>query len=363
MEPGLLYPAMQKFYSALSNLDKFQKESNFFDNIACLDSFFSEYRNVTFVLQKSLAHTEYLELYNTYRDQYLADETSKWFVEKRNEVLKQQPFNLEKRILVTLFPSHAAVALKEQVFTVENDVGLSTIIDSLKAFLTHLNPVEVFFSVEYSFYEKGHDKDLFNDFIEGISNMKSFLAAMKDAIKQECKLCDQLEEKIERMTFNRISKDMLFVDDFVYYSQDDKFERASRVAIIIPDAPRMPISEFGQAWKRSDDNNNPFMDFVIMHIVIADMQKELLPTFMIIYEDDTWIFKTFGGSIKTTMYRTINELVKRMEPDGIKAIYYVGEFYGYADWKTVQNVNYHKRPKHATKESLCFFMLDKEIKV
>ncbi len=250
MSHGLLYPAMQKFYSALSNLDKFQKDSNFFDNIACLDSFFSEYRNVTFVLQKSLAHTEYLELYNTYRDQYFSNETSKWFIEKRNEVLKQQPFNLEKRILVTLYPSHAAVTLREQVFTVENDVGLSSIIDSLKAFLTHLNPVEVFFSVEYSFYEKGHDKDLYNDFIEGISNMKAFLAAMKDAIKQKCKLCDQLEEKIEGMKFGSIPKDMLFVEDFVYYSQDDVFERASRVATIIPDTTRVPISNLGNLFKR-----------------------------------------------------------------------------------------------------------------
>ena len=52
---SLLYPAMQKFYSALNSLDKFGKEKNFFENISSLDTFFSEYRNITFVLQKSLA--------------------------------------------------------------------------------------------------------------------------------------------------------------------------------------------------------------------------------------------------------------------------------------------------------------------
>lgn len=60
---GLLYPAYQKFYSALSNLERFNKESNFFDNISAIDSFFTEYRNITFVIQSSLAHTEHIGIY------------------------------------------------------------------------------------------------------------------------------------------------------------------------------------------------------------------------------------------------------------------------------------------------------------
>lgn len=41
--PGLLYPAYQKFYSAISCLERFRKEQDFFENISCLDTFFSEY--------------------------------------------------------------------------------------------------------------------------------------------------------------------------------------------------------------------------------------------------------------------------------------------------------------------------------
>ena len=36
---SLLYPAMQKFYSALSSLDRFCKEKNFFENISSLDTY------------------------------------------------------------------------------------------------------------------------------------------------------------------------------------------------------------------------------------------------------------------------------------------------------------------------------------
>lgn len=62
---GLLYPAYQKFYSAISCLNRFCKEQDFFQNIASLDTFFSEYRSITLVMQKSLAHTQHI---NTYKD-------------------------------------------------------------------------------------------------------------------------------------------------------------------------------------------------------------------------------------------------------------------------------------------------------
>lgn len=61
--PGLLYPAYQKFYSAISCLERFGKENDFFSNIANLDTFFSEYRSITLVMQKSLAHTSHIEFY------------------------------------------------------------------------------------------------------------------------------------------------------------------------------------------------------------------------------------------------------------------------------------------------------------
>lgn len=37
---SLLYPAYQKFYSSLKNLENFNKGNNFFENISCLDNFF-----------------------------------------------------------------------------------------------------------------------------------------------------------------------------------------------------------------------------------------------------------------------------------------------------------------------------------
>ena len=49
----ILAPALQKFYSALKSLDEFGRDGNFFDDVSNLDKFFSEFRNITFVIQKT----------------------------------------------------------------------------------------------------------------------------------------------------------------------------------------------------------------------------------------------------------------------------------------------------------------------
>ena len=46
--PGLLHPAYQKFYSAISCLERFNKEQDFFENISCLDTFFITMTGICF---------------------------------------------------------------------------------------------------------------------------------------------------------------------------------------------------------------------------------------------------------------------------------------------------------------------------
>ncbi|WP_165045563.1 hypothetical protein [Dysgonomonas sp. ZJ709] len=362
---GLLYPAMHKFYSALNSLEQFGKGKNFFDNISYLDNFFSEYRNVTFVLQKSLAHTEYKEIYEEYRAKYLINETCKWFLEKRNEVLKQQPFDLEKVVIITIYSPLNSFALPEQIFTIENDIEYSSIIDSLRAFFRKINPLETFFSVEFSFYEKGkRDKELYESFISGINQMKAFLNAMKHAIKEDSILCDQLQEKINSLNFYRVPKNMLFIDDYVYYGQKNNFEKSSRVEFVLPPMQKIPVDSFLEKFG-DNDKKDIFSSFITMHIVIFSMQKRLMPTFMIVYDDNTFDLKSFDGSIKTTMYRKVNETAQHIKEDNVKAIFYVAEMLTYscdeAQYSELLKMSSRDRIQHKTSELLCFFMLDKEL--
>jgi len=133
---SLLYPAMQKLYSALSSLEKFSKENNFFENISSLDIFFSEFRNITFVLQKSLAHTDFIDDYNKLRDEYLSE--CRWFIEKRNETTKQQPFQLVKKIDISIYHPNQGYKICSYEFTIKDDVEMSTLLDELKQLLKNL---------------------------------------------------------------------------------------------------------------------------------------------------------------------------------------------------------------------------------
>ena len=134
----LLYPAFQKFYSALKCLELFRKDNSFFDNISSLDTFFSEFRNITFVLQKSLAHTSYISSYESARETYLKN--LHWFVDKRNEVLKERPFQLIKQIKMTVFLPDQSFEILNRTFSVEQDTELSSLLYDIRKILQAIHP-------------------------------------------------------------------------------------------------------------------------------------------------------------------------------------------------------------------------------
>ncbi|MCD0472516.1 hypothetical protein [Flavobacterium sp. JAS] len=356
---GLLYPALHKFYSALNSLEKFEKGTNFFDNISYLDNFFSEYRNITFVLQKSLAKTEFMSTYENLRDQHLVNGVGKWFVEKRNEVLKQQPFNLEKRIIITIYSGKTTLSLPELIFTIDNDIKISTIVESLRTKFISFGQLEVMFSAEFLFYEYGHSEDLYDNLIFGINQMKLFLADMKKSINEDCKLSNELERKINKMNFYRVPKDLLFIDDYVFYCKKEYFEKASRVAMWPGSSQtRVPIENLNKTYPGGD----LFSKFELMHLVFFQMQKTLLPTCLILYSDETFELDTFGFSIKTTVYRKFNEIARRIDADKIINVLFVTEMYTY-DLNDINNLTSRERVKHAKSEILAFYMINNHLEI
>ena len=51
-----------------------------FDDVSNLDKFFSEFRNITFVIQKNLKTEENKKTYEELRDSLLSGDTLKWFI-------------------------------------------------------------------------------------------------------------------------------------------------------------------------------------------------------------------------------------------------------------------------------------------
>src|SRR5690606_26084046 len=100
---------------------------------------------------------------------------------------------------------------------------------------------------EFIFNENGHSEDLYDNLIFGINQMKLLLAEMKNSINEDCSLCNELERKIEKMNFYQVPKDLLFIEDYIFYCKKEYFEKASRIALSVGSSQtRVPIENLNK---------------------------------------------------------------------------------------------------------------------
>lgn len=354
---GILFSAYQKFYSALNCLKNFDKENDFFENISNLDNFFSEFRNVTFVLQKSIAHTEYVDVYVKNRNKYLMN--SKWFIDKRNEVTKQQPFPLVKCIDIYIYYPYCGIKVLSKRFTVEDDVSLSSLIDSVKEFLSKDNSKEVFFSAKFSYFENGKKEELYDKLMIGIKSMIEFLNVMKSDINEECNLCDELNVKINEIYSMLSIKEMLFIIDYIYYPQRNEFECGDRISpVFVTQKYTNKVSlKVLSEFEYFEYNKDYFLYFITMNILIGSIN--VLPTIWTIYEDDTFTFDLFNSSIKTTLYRKINEIADNILSTNIKEIYFMLPYTLYDSNEIIREMTSIERIVYGKEDYLVFMKVDK----
>lgn len=364
---SLLYPAIHKLYSSLKSLEQFRKENNLFESISYLDNFFSEYRNITFMLQKSLKGTEFEKTYSRNRDKFLSNQNSKWFIEQRNETVKEHPFELEKRIKVTLYTPYNSVILTNNTFTINNDTPAKDIIESLRKFFAGFNSLEIFFSVEFFFYKKETNQELWDDIVTGVYNMIAFMEAMKADIGEHCELCDHLQKEIGKFHVFKIPKELLFIDDYVYYRQEDQFEKAAKGLPFFhsekdycPVKMTFNIAEYVEKLGL-DRKRDAFEAMVVMHAIIFGEQKSLMPVFVIIHKDGTGEFVPYLASLKTVGYRKINEIAQRVKHEKIEQVFYITEAFCYKaeNMNKVMNLATPDRQPYVEKEQLLCYKLCK----
>ena len=322
MKEDLLLPVYQKLYAALASLERFGKGQDLYDNIACIDSFLSEYRNVTFVLQKSLAHTGYISLYENLRDKYLKNDQCYWLVKKRNEVLKERPFALEKKLILTIYLPHTAGVFHSESYTIEDEVDYESLIESVKTIISNISAIEVFFSVEFVYKEIASEK----------------------------------------LLFHRTPKDTWFIDDYVYYRENNIFEKGERLELVTPLKIGVKYQDFCKLLhieKKGDFIRETFEAFKKMHIISFFKQKKIMPTFLILSGDGVLSMLMYDASIKTTTYRKINEIAAEIRAGAnIAAVFYVGEMIYYNDINLL-NLDYRHRTKHMHSELLSFDLITK----
>lgn len=316
---GLLYPAYQKFYSAISCLERFRKEQDFFENISCLDTFFSEYRSITLVMQKSLAHTPYI---GTYTNLVATGCLDPWLNKQRVKSVHTHPVEFIKQVDISIYFPDRGIDLLSESFSVEGDVPISSLNATLKAVFARINPFEVFFSAKCSFPEKDAGEDVLKKALSGLASMQDFMDRMHSAVGEDCPLCNQLRDKIAHSNILHIPLDFLTVDDYVYYPTRDEFEHGGRLAGMLGGGmvpPRSPLKAMDRFHSIREDDY--FQKFVVMHILIGT--TDLMPTFMVVYRDGTFQLITFHANIKTTFYRKINEVAAIIMSDDVQEVYYM----------------------------------------
>lgn len=364
----IVFPALQKYYSALKSLDDFGIQGNFFDDVSNLDTFFSEFRNITFVIQKELKTEENKRIYAELRDRHLSGDTLKWFVETRNKTTKQKPFALKKELKIDLYLPHGVYSLKNERLMVDFDASFDEALKAIRyIFIEKLKLVEVFFSSEILFSEEGENIDLYPRIKSGIAQMNGFLIEFQKAFSCNCETCSTIKALIEKTYKNVMFKELKFVNDYTLEKE-----------LVEGDRAEMFFSAGGSGYSHISDIrttlDNPlykdaqgclvelFKRFASCHVVIYQMQNhDIMPVFMIIYSDNTFRNIPFIATTKATCYRKVQEVIGTSDFIDAVAVFYCGEFFSY-DINQFAEINqkpYSERISFAKEEMLSFTMLVK----
>ena len=363
---SLMYPALQKFYNALKQLERFSLENSFFDNIGCIDTFLTEYRSTTFVLQKSLGRKDN-PIYTKNLEEYLCkdENVSDWLKNNRNIVDHENPFRLKKILRVTIFDSGNAVEFKKYEQTVEDRTPIGNYLQAIRHTFLSIAAPEVYFAAQYVFVdEEGNDELNIFDFIEnGVVVMWHFLHAMKSDLKDESEIATKLMGDIDAMIQSMPNRWITDVIDYCYYRRDDSFERGESLNLMMPDI-RMPVKFFLQQVQQLSSSVTSFYEaFVYLHTYTYIEQKHhILNTFFIEYRDGTYQTIAFLASIRTTMYRYINKVASFIKSNDIVNVYLVTETVGYGgiEMKSMPaflQLNYKEKMAYRAKTFLSFYKI------
>lgn len=369
MDKCIMCPAYQKFYSSLISLDEFVKSKDFFVMVSSLDKFLSEFRNITFVLQKSIGGTEYTKKYEILREKYFSNDNSKWIIKKRNEVLKEKPFDLNKKIIVDVYLYGKSNNIIENSYTYENWDNAEQLTNQIKNELKKYKNPEIYLSTKIKFIESGKEVDIIELIKLEINSMCNFLSEFNAGINEECSHCKKIQDRIFKMITDITARKVMLEKDYEYIPKTNVLEPksfsesmgVSGINVEMSNMLRAPLKGH-QFFKNTESLEKMFETFISRHTIIYAMQeKRIMPTIFIFYNDDTFAIDSFLSESKSTMYRKINTVASNIDKDSIVAVFVVWESYVMSLNKTNMKERYDKRVENAEKTMLCFYSIDKSL--
>lgn len=372
----LIYPILQKFYNALDIINRIDDKKYIFETIPQIDAFFSEMRNITFVMQKSFNTPKLKEDYEQIRDKFFNNNTMNWFKNTRNETTKVHPFKLEKALEIEYYLPNFSIKNTNSRLTIDNDYNFVDLYQSLKKFLDsrYSDSVEIFLSTNITFLENGKEVDVYSVIQDGIDIMKSFIQELTTKYPCKCIKCAKLQNSIKSLIDIVSFKQLTFSTD-LYYTDKELSVGSAIYTLLDPKhsllSPAVPLKN--SIWDIEDSlmcDLNLLRVFASHHVEIARIQRtqssdsELMPVFLIIYENATYSFYgPITGTNKSTFYRSISNICKIINNNQVKAVLVLSEAYFYKnkDLAQLQNMKYEDRIKEASGVNILFSLISKQI--
>lgn len=372
MEKDLFSNALQKFYSAMKNLKDFSINNDIVDNISSIDCFFSEFRNITFVMQKDFADRNIKLIYEELCSKYLKNQDMKWFIDQRNKTTKQAPIKIQKSIIFYIYMPNNRIVIDSEKLKLNVDESFNLTKDFIESFLINeIGYVDIYFSTKLFFRENDERIEIFPKIISGIETMLKFFKELFVALDYNDYLNNELLKKIVSIYDTIIINDGLFVHD--YYTENGKIKSVnSDLQFFLKEENcirrfndyRVPVNK--EIFGSNNDVKEIFERFEILHINLYRLSKEkIMPVFMILYKDFTMQLLTVYAIQKTSIYRQVYDIIDNIDFQEVEAIFYCGEMYIYDinKFKEINNMEYINRIKMAYIESLCFFCIGQDGKI
>lgn len=367
----VIYPILQKYYNALNSLNSLSITKDIFKSIPLIDNFFAEFRNITFVMQKNFNTKELKEYYRTKQEEFLNDNSLRWFIDKRNETVKENPFKLEKEVLVYAYLPDYCGKIVDSRLNIDNDIPLETLEQVIKAYLTKYNKnSDIYFSIDILFKENGSEIDIYSRIKNGIIIMDNFINTVIKDYPCNCLKCKNIIEKIKELKTEIFLKDFTFSWDYTIENNEVIWGQQIEMGTndengypVLMSAVRIPIDKNLSIDKDIiNDDMELFRFYASMHYTIFNLQKKnIMPTFIIVYEDNTVSYIPFIPTIKTTFYRKAQYVEKIARKKDIRVVYFIGENYYYPIEKIKEiQQSYSQRIKQASTTLLSLNMISKK---
>ena len=366
------FPVFQKFYSALACLNRFSAENDLIENISNIDGFLTEFRATQFALVNKLGNTRYFLEYDKLSKKYIPSDVYHLLIDLRNHEIHNGPSELNKSIQFLVFTQEDYVGIQSKDYRIDDEQDFDGLKDNLKEYLKTINKDEVYFSVEYCYNEVNTGENILEKILSGIQGMWAVLNELKRIVPCNLVAINKVEDKINNLHIINIPLEYQTIVDYVYFPQTDQFERVERMDLSPMSRKDLTIFEaFEKLYvpSRADLRNKTdlkgplqtvFLQYIMQNLPIYMMQKDFLPTYVVIYEDDTFCFRSFNASQVTTFFRKENELAKEIEKGKIKAVFYAAVVNFYRNSEVVKDLNREDREKQA-ETAMDFRYIDKDL--